>query len=491
MDQYDLFHHEEPTAPLPSLPTLPSLIRYRDQFRRCDATLHQPGAGEWRLHNNGGVASLSLSFGDPWVDHFLRAHLGEKLLGSVTTVVNFAHVYQALHHKNLLITIITAIGQSSAIEFQKRWIDEFRDTLSRHQAIAVRSAAQFACRWEIGLWRESDTQIVRALPGHALDKYAGVRNGTSFLSASAQSRVVEFLDVTAGRSMEAGRKELQIAAVLALAFQFGLRRQQLASLEPADFTFHDADVLHMQVELLKQRHSKVRRIVTRKIQLGWVPIFRRWLEVRPAHQKYFALRPDELSGLVRDALEDITGTAYPNGALRHTSAQRLADAGISNESLSDFLGHTDTTAAQVYFSASTRQVAQINMALGYSPTYQGVAAAARGDMITAAQLLQEPGDRQIAGMPHGIPVTGIGACQSGQSSCQRNPVLACYTCHKFLPVSDPGVHTALLDNLRQVVSDFDQPEQLVRVSPAMMQLRTTLEAIAEVAEAATGKTNDI
>lgn len=66
MDQYDLFHHEEPAAPLPSLPALPSLIRYRDQFRRCDVTLHQPGVGEWRLHNNGGVASLSLSFGDPW-----------------------------------------------------------------------------------------------------------------------------------------------------------------------------------------------------------------------------------------------------------------------------------------------------------------------------------------------------------------------------------------------------------------------------------------
>lgn len=131
------------------------------------------------------------------------------------------------------------------------------------------------------------------------------------------------------------------------------------------------------------------------------------------------------------------------------------------------------------------------MALGYSPTYQGVAAAARGDMITAAQLLREPGDRQIAGMPHGIPVTGIGACQSGQSSCQRNPVLACYTCHKFLPVSEPGVHNALLDELRQVVLDFDQPEKLVRVSPAMMQLRTTLEAIAEVAAAATDRANDI
>ncbi|WP_295183978.1 site-specific integrase [uncultured Brevundimonas sp.] len=491
MGQYDLFHRGEPTAPLPSLPTLPSLIRYRDQFRRCDATLHQPELGEWALHNNGRLTHLSLRFGDPWVDHFLQAHLGEKLLGSVTTVVNFANAYRALRKKDLLTTIVIAIGQSSALDFQRRWIDEFRDKLSRHEAVAVRSAVQFACRWEIGLWRESDAQIVRALPGHALDKYAGVRNGTSFLSAPDQSRLVEFLDLAAQRSMEAGRKELQIAAVLALSFQFGLRRQQLASLEPADFTFHGADVLHMQVELLKQRRAKVRRIVTRKIQPGWVPIFRRWSELRPKHQKYFGLLPDDLSRLVRDALEDITGIAYANGALRHTSAQRLADAGISNESLSDFLGHSDTTAAQVYFAASTQQAAQINMALGYSPTYRGIAAAARGDMITAAQLLQQPGDRQIAGMPHGIPVTGIGACQSGQSSCQRNPVLACYTCHKFLPVSEPGVHTSLLDDLRQVVSDFDQPEQLVRVSPAMMQLRTTLEAIAEVAEAAKGKTDVI
>lgn len=286
MDQYDLFRNDDRAAPLPSLPPMPSLVRYRDQFKRSDATLSRPESGEWSLQNNGLTKNLSLSFGNAWVDHYLRAHLVDKLTsGSVSTVINYANRYVAVHQRGLLTEIIKAIGQLAPIEFQKRWIDQFRDALSREEAVAIRSAARFACIWEIGLWCESDAQIIRSLPGHELDKYAGVRNGTSFLSAAAQSRVVDFLDVTARRSMEVGRKELQVAGVLALGFQFGLRRQQLASLEPADFTFHGPDVLHMQVELLKQRHSKVRRIVTRKIQTGWVPIFRRWIDIRPPHQK--------------------------------------------------------------------------------------------------------------------------------------------------------------------------------------------------------------
>lgn len=83
-------------------------------------------------------------------------------------------------------------------------------------------------------------------------------------------------------------------------------------------------------------------------------------------------------------------------------------------------------------------------------------------------------------MPHGVPVSGIGACTSGQSLCRRNPVLACYTCHKFLPVSDAALHSGVLEDLRGVVRSFDQPQKLDRVSGAMMQLRATLEAIEAV-----------
>lgn len=80
-------------------------------------------------------------------------------------------------------------------------------------------------------------------------------------------------------------------------------------------------------------------------------------------------------------------------------------------------------------------------------------------------------------MPHGIPVTGLGECRAGQSLCQRNPALSCYTCHKFLPVSDLKIHVDLLAAYRGVVRSFERPNHVDRVSPATLQLRSTLEAL--------------
>ncbi len=95
-------------------------------------------------------------------------------------------------------------------------------------------------------------------------------------------------------------------------------------------------------------------------------------------------------------------------------------------------------------------------------------------------------------MPHGIPVTGLGQCKAGQSLCQRNPALACYTCHKFLPVSDVKVHSELLEAYRRVVNSFERPNHVVRASPATLQLRSTLEALQRlVAELSTEEAPDV
>lgn len=47
-------------------------------------------------------------------------------------------------------------------------------------------------------------------------------------------------------------------------------------------------------------------------------------------------------------------------------------------------------------------------------------------------------------------------------------------------MAEPEVHATLLVEMRDVVRSFDQPQLIDRVSPAMMQLRVTLEAIEEV-----------
>lgn len=91
--------------------------------------------------------------------------------------------------------------------------------------------------------------------------------------------------------------------------------------------------------------------------------------------------------------------------------------------VSAYLSHTDKTAADHYIESSPAQNMLVNAALGESPTYQSIAAAMRGDLITVADLLGRPADQQIGGIPHGIPVSGIGACAAGQSLC--TPTYSC------------------------------------------------------------------
>lgn len=479
--------HETPFPSLAEVPPPPVIVRYYDDFARTQRTLRTDSENGWVVEHNGAQVSLALRLESSPILGFVKLALVEALTNLATaTTIGYHGVYNRLPPE-LMTAIVQHLLSGSPMTFRQRWIVEFRDRLTRQQAVAVRHLARTACRLELGEWRNSDLSLVRELPGHYLDKYAGILDGSAFLSVKARSLIIEFIDSVSREIQEGQRRRSRIrdAAILAIAFQYGLRTKQIASIEPEDLKFFGNGALHIRIGLIKQRGAKVGRTVTRRVQQGWVSIFAAWVEVRPPDAiKLFGLRPDQLGELIQELTSDLTGTGYTSRDLRHTAAQRLVDGGASRESVSEFLGHTDTTAADVYFTSSPTQGALVNAALGYSPTYQAVAAAGRGDLITATQLLKRPLDEQVSGMPHGIPVSGIGACTSGQSQCRRNPVLACYTCHKFLPVSDAALHRGVLEDLRGVVRSFDQPEKFDRVSGAMTQLRATLEAI----EAVVGET---
>ncbi|HHH7389073.1 TPA: hypothetical protein ACP2SZ_005153, partial [Escherichia coli] len=71
---------------------------------------------------------------------------------------------------------------------------------------------------------------------------------------------------------------------------------------------------------------------------------------------------------------------------------------------------------------------------------------------------------------------------SGQSLCSKNPVLSCYTCRKFLPLSDAAVHESVVESLRSVVSEFASASRFNEESPAYTQLRRMFQAALQVAK---------
>jgi hypothetical protein len=180
-------------------------------------------------------------------------------------------------------------------------------------------------------------------------------------------------------------------------------------------------------------------------------------------------------------MERITAEDWSATDLRHTAAQRLADAGVSHIVLSEFMGHSSVNTANVYFDSSPTQAQRVNQALAISPVYSAVAGVARTKTVNKAALLRLPPDRQIGGVPHGIPIAGIGACGMGQSLCTKNPVLSCYTCSRFMPVRDADIHRQVADDLRSVVLDFAGASRGHEISPAYTQLRRMLTAAERVA----------
>lgn len=284
-------------------------------------------------------------------------------------------------------------------------------------------------------------------------------------------------------------EELRNACILIIVYQHAFRPGQLARIKTADVRVFNAGAVHFSTVLTKKHRESERRRVTRRVKREWSPLFieysrRRSLGMNFGNDvpkdSYFGLSPDEVSQCVKGAMERLTDEEWTATDLRHTAAQRQVDGGASHISVSEFLGHSNLRTANVYIETSPSQAQRINEALGIS-IYAEVMKVARTKTIDKAALLRLPPDKQIGGVPHGIPIAGIGGCSMGQSLCIKNPVLSCYTCRKFMPVRDAAIHRHVAEELRPVVLEFANACRSNTESPAYTQLRRMLTAVETVA----------
>lgn len=218
----------------------------------------------------------------------------------------------------------------------------------------------------------------------------------------------------------------------------------------------------------------------------WTPIFVKWLQQRQAidrkvlfdrEDSLFGISPHEVTLVVAELTEQITGIRRTPYELRHTAAQRKADAGCTRLELAEFLMHSDIDTADAYIEMSPTQAEKINAALGLSPLFQAIDTALKSRSVNIDELNKLPEDQQISGAPHGHLIAGIGGCAIGQSFCPKTPALACYDCHKFMYLREIAVHEAARDSIRSIVAEFVSTSKGDRVTPAYGQLRRVLDTI--------------
>ena len=472
-----------------SLPPLPSVVRYHDDFADETRSIRWDDDDTAMLLLDGipyRLATDRFTVAEAIMRHVISDWLSR--LDPHSVQLRIESLYRVI--KSERSDAFLRLFACAPHEVRSIWTLHILPYTKAIEANSLRALLHSLCRLNIGQWTQPDASIVRSLVGPKVDRYRVVRAGDCFMPLDQQAIIVGHIDdmcqmLTADPEMLDNDTLLDVC-LLVLSFQYALRPGQLARIELADLRIYSVAV-HFAFMIIKQRDQSKRIRETRKIKREWGPLFvelaKRRLSgaLKPEEgvspRLLFGLTPAGVSKAVQELTEHLTGAPWTPTDIRHTAAQRMADAGVSRAVLTQFLGQTSDRIADVYYDHSPSQAEQINKALALSPIFSNVAKVGTTKTIDMAMLLGLPEDKQIGGVPHGVPIAGIGGCQLGQNLCMKNPVIACYTCPNFMALNEPEIHEEVLDGLRPVVNEFAAASRNNQMSPAYGQLRATLTAV--------------
>lgn len=473
------------------LPPLPSVVRYYDNYADQQRSIRDlSSTKQFSVHANGLVSTLSFDATPEHLEFLLKHAFIYLLAEDLAARTAFSYVQAGT---NLDANDVRAFLESGPTEVRSRWLVLASRELQRDLYLCLKTLLRLMCKYRIRGWAESYLGMISALPLPFLDKYSSVRSGTAFISVNDEAAVVRFLNEAALRSASAsiGDDELRDAAMLLCCYQFGMRPVQISMLTLRDIRvrtepLEDFPTVHLTFRMVKQRTASATKPLQRRVKREWAPILAQIdLRARASNQdmgaKAFGMKSTTAASLrIASLLSSLIEGRASAGHLRHTAAQRLVDAGASHEELAEFLGHSDTTTALVYYETSANQAERVNKALGISEIFQRVARIAHDRFIGPDELAKLKESQQIGGAPHGVPIAGIGGCTSGQAACPYNPILSCYGCRKFMPIHDVQMHAKVLTDFRGVARFFHDSSRGDAASPAYLQLERTIAEVQAV-----------
>lgn len=481
------------------LPVLPKVIRYDDDYAGVERSIRDTGdSPDWEIKVDGRVVKIIWSVIPSSIEPFARSWLAWLIMSADASSI-YGYLYILRQEADQLPKLIKGFTQSPELA-RSYWTAAVIPWAKNSQTLSwCKLLIRFMCEANIGPWTPSHRNYVSQWTYGALgrkDNLAVVRSGDAFLSSAEEMALVDYFDDLNAKIQRSDRlihnDELRAASLLYWAFQHAFRPIQIASLNLPDIQVRtmpdEAPIVHATFYRAKQRSANGREVMRRSVKRDWSWMIALYHERRvnvpdafvteaDRPHSFFGLPPAGVSNSIQALSLKLTGTHRTPTAFRHSAAQRLVDAGASQVELAEFLGHNDIDTGLVYYDTSPTQADRVNKALGLSPIYNAVAEVAHTKSIDIEALLSLPDDQQIGAAPHGIMIAGIGGCDVGQPLCAKNPALSCYTCSKFMPLSDCSVHEDVRDELRPVVHQFVQAGRGDESNPAFMQLRRTLDAM--------------
>ncbi len=466
-------------------PPLPSLLRYFDDYdERYRSITDLRSSDCWYVRIDGQDEYIDFSWAVDGTNNVLKHWVVEGLLTGRRC--NAMKKYVSELRSWCLGTDVSIFNQLVKIKPERLpsfWASEVLPTLlGKSDATAIKSFLRFLCRRLFAEWHPAYAQIISGLPTPHQDLYKRIRSGECFIPALDQRLFATRLDAASKQLRDKPRTNklsinvIRDYCILCLCFQYGLRPGQIARISATDIRVFETGALHIAFPLTKQR--KVSSKIVRRVKRDWCSLFLTYLKHAPAPPaKFFGFTPRDVTETVQTMTQALCGNAYTPGDFRHTASQRLVDSGASAVSVAEFLGHSTLNAGAVYYDTSANQAELINRALSISPIYSTVHQVARTRTLSRQLLERTSAEKIVSGMPHGIPITGIGKCSVGQPNCNFNPIFSCYNCRHFIAINEQNIHRNVLNDLRKVSRSFYDAERLTNASPAFLQLQETLDAI--------------
>ena len=483
-----------------ALGPLPPVARYFDEYAEKLRSL-EPGSPIWTIEVNG--RTISLKFGalsDPHA-HVIKHFFISRLHKNAVTAAYYAHAFLRTLETQISLVEIACSDEAAAIDYLRTDFRSCETMESAYYFQVGKTFLFFLCEMNLAGWRHGHANILKSIGSPVRrDKARSVRDGSAIMNFEEERKIVGFFDdlndlIARDPASDISTQDLRNANILFWNYAHGMRPIQIANRNISDarlrYSEKQAPIVHVTFRYAKQRGAAKALEQTRKMKREWTPMMKAWLVRRESLHpdrdfdrpgSLFGVTPQDVSSIVADLTTRITGVRRIPYDLRHSAAQRKADAGCSRLELAEFLMHHDIDTADAYIEMSPTQAEKINQALGLSPLFQAMDKALKSRSVNFDELRAMPPDQQIGAAPHGHLIAGIGGCSVGQSFCTKTPALACYECVKFMYLRDLDVHRAARKSVQEIIQEFIAAGRTDRTSPAFIQLRRVVETIDAIIE---------
>lgn len=479
------------TVVLSKLPSLPNAVSYFDDFDKITRHISDfESASSIKIFRNGSPSYIQFESSCYEYKIFLKQFFTFLLQNNL----NIGSINQLCSSLSSLTQAdICKILTTPPPNIKKWWLILLARDLPQPTYVGTKWLLKLKCHYFINSWSKESESLVSSLPLLGKDKYASLRNEDTFLAIDEEAKIIQYLDQISNQIQDGKlrHRSLSYECALLCSFHFGLRPVQIANIRLDDVKVYDvldtiAPPIHLTIQMAKQKTKSKAIQFVRKLKQEWSYIF-------AEQHKYIlslgGVKSDrflgvdsakEMSLVISDIATKLVGRKITARNMRHSAAQRLVNSGASQDEVATFLSHTDIDTCLAYFNDSPSQAKALNDALMISETYSKVKTIADSRYISETELRALKGELQIGGMPNGIPITGIGACNIGQPNCKFNPISACYGCNNFMPLNDKTIHQRVLKDFRSIVTFFHKSDKNHKKNAAFSQLKRTLSEIKDV-----------